>query len=262
MDKKAILDETLVILIIFLVVAGILIAFTYSFVTQSKKKGDIEVCRTSALAQSIELKTLGALNPTGSTTIPLDCPRRVIKIYDNKVEINGKKAKEYPIGKNYEDSVKKVFAEELRLCWYKLLEGKGLVFENPGTAFGDNNICLICSSMEFDVNSDNIHEIKEFINYLKENKIPKNPQTYFDYLAVAPKSKIKENYLKVGQFSDSGGDYLVPDILKNYEKYSMFFIGFKPTWAAEDLGDKNSFYTVTLSKEANVDAKICDIILN
>ena len=43
MDKKAILDETLVILIIFLVVAGILIAFTYSFVTQSKKKGDIEV---------------------------------------------------------------------------------------------------------------------------------------------------------------------------------------------------------------------------
>ena len=108
MDKKAVSPEIMVVLLAFIIVAIILLTFSGQLTSLFKEDADIETCRLSVLAQS-QTKLFG------KSIVPLDCPRRNLKIFENKVEINGKKSKKYEFNKLTADEVNHIAAEEMRL---------------------------------------------------------------------------------------------------------------------------------------------------
>ena len=186
MEGIGIVVSILAVLVVFLV----LFPFVNNINTKSKEKSDIETCRLSVLARE---KTKFA----GKTSVNLDCPRRQIIFYNNKVEINGKKDASYNF-KNLDDkTVNEVLAKELRLCWYKLGEGKVNGFDAP--LFIPNSpkklSCLICSEIKFDDSlSKNIFYGLE--EYLKNTKT--QGTTYWDYI-IKPQKVVKFRFNVVGK---------------------------------------------------------------
>ena len=114
---------TLVAIISVAVAAIILFAFSGELFAKGKNASDIEACRLSVIAQ-------GETKIAGKTLAALKCPRREIKLFDGKTELNGKKLS-YKFKDLNEEIVNKAVAEELRLCWYRMGEGKKIFSMNP-----------------------------------------------------------------------------------------------------------------------------------
>ena len=120
MDKKGISAEMMVVLLAFVIVAMILLAFSSRLKDLLIQDSDVETCRLSVLAQA-------QTKIAGKTIVPLECPRRLVKIFNDKAEINGKRSK-YQYKQLTNEQVNEIAAEELRLCWYMMAEGKRDVF--------------------------------------------------------------------------------------------------------------------------------------
>lgn len=262
MNKKA-MSETLVILLVFILVAILLISFGGKLVDLFKEDADIEACRLSVLAQS-QTKTLG------KSVVSLDCPRRIMKIYEDKVEIKtkdeikGKESKKYKFNKLTADEVNHIIAEELRLCWYKMAEGNRNVFEQS-YIFGGKSICLICAEIEFD------EKLKEksfegLADYLKSNKIPKVDMSYSDYLIRSQKDQYFLGGFPWTQYLPWGlGEGITSKIdeqkLNADQKYLIYFLAFKPNWLNEKLRAFESAYYIGLGKEDKLPTQ-CALSIN
>lgn len=258
MNKKAVSPEMLVILLAFVIGAMILLLFGSALAGQLKEDADLETCRLSVLAQS-QLKFVG------KSVVSLDCPRRNLKIYENKVEINGKKTKKYEFNKLTENELNRIVAEELRFCWHKMAEGNRDVFEQS-RIFGEDKTCLICTELEFDVSLGG-KSFGGLTDYLKLHKIPKAGATYYDYLV---KSQIENvpalvsGYIPWSQYSPWGyGTTQRPfeDKFDTNQKYIIYFLAFKPSWATEAIKAYTSAYYIGLGKEAKVTEE-CNILVN
>lgn len=256
MNKKAMSPEMLVILLVFVIGAMILFLFSSALAGQLKEDADIETCRLSVLAQS-QTKAFG------KSVVPLDCPRRNLKIFENKVEINRKKSKKYDFKKLTEEEVNPILAEELRLCWHKMAEGNRNLFEQSFYFGSGSNTCLICSEIEFDENQKGKY-FEGLVEYLKSNKIPKGDITYFDYIIRSQRNL----YLLWGrvpwtQYTPWGygtTDKISESKFDTNQKYSVYFLAFKPTWFEEKIEAFSSAYYIGLGKEDKLSVECAELV--
>ena len=141
--KKGIIGYgALATIILVLVVAFILLNWAGTFASILKKGSDIEVCRLSVLAQA-QTKLLG------QTPVSLKCSRRQVKLFNDKIEINGKKESKYEFKEVDDNIVNKLIAEELRLCWYMMGEGEINVFRQ-NIIVNTDTVCVVCAEISFD----------------------------------------------------------------------------------------------------------------
>lgn len=257
------MSETMVVLLAFILVAIVLLAFSTQLSDLFKGSSDIETCRLSVLAQAQTRKTpIGIDAPT--TLTPLKCPRRNIKIFENKVELNGKKTDAHKFKQANNDEVNHVAAEELRLCWYMLNEGKKNILENSRILGGDNT-CLICSEISFD---DKLKEkvfsgLEEYAN----SKKTKEGITYFEYLTRSQKNMIHsssgetyEKYYSIWSFGPSKEN--TEGKLLGNQKYAIYFAAYKPAWLLQKIpGTKSQVFYAGIGEENSI-AKQCDILAN
>lgn len=254
--KKGVWNH-LIEIILIIVVAFILIGGAQQLVGILKKGSDFETCRLSILAQA--QTKLG-----GSSFVPLKCERRKVEIFKDKVEINGRKESKYEFEELDENVVNKVVAEELRLCWYMAGEGKVNVFEQDISSGGEN-VCLICSEINFDKNVDRSRQFTGLLDYLKGNKIPDKDIQYFDYLINSQRNL----YLLWGRIpwtqynpwwygTTDNVDYTSFD---QTQRYVVYFLAWKPDWLNEKLRTYTSAYYIGLGKPEKI-TKDCRRLVN
>ncbi len=255
MKKAEMMFTTLVA--VFILVLGALVLFKYAGDLKSilTEDADIETCRLSVLAQS-QMKALG------KSVVPLDCPRRNLKIYSNKVEINGKKSSKYEFKEISTEDINFIFAEELRSCWYKMTEGNRDIFENS-IFYGVDNTCLICSEIEF---NDNLKG-KTFLGlslYLKSTKIPKTAVSYQDYLERPQRNLYLLNQIPWTQYLPWGigtTGRIFEDKISSDDKYLVYFLAYKPAAFAETTKALSIAYYIGLYKENGLKDQ-CSILVN
>lgn len=261
MNKKA--DaHTLVALLILILGALILFSFSGKLTNLLKEDADIETCRLSVLAQAQTRKTPGIGISTPGTLIPLDCPRRSLKIFEDKVEINGKKSNKYEFKKLTADEMNRIAAEELRLCWYKMAEGNKNIFEQSYLIEFKTDTCLICSEIEFDKNIKN-GPFEGLVDYLKSNKIPKGDVSYFYYL-VKPQSDTYIFYLPWTQWNPwlyGTSNQFTETNFNPRNKYVIYFLAFKPGWLPETAKAVTSAYYIGLGNEEKLKEE-CSTLVN
>ncbi|MDP3766223.1 MAG: hypothetical protein Q8R04_06955 [Nanoarchaeota archaeon] len=278
-EKKGIGYGIMAMILLVLVISGVLLSYTNSLAGILKKESNIEVCRLSALAQA---QTKFA----GQSPISLKCSRKEVKFFNNKVEIDGKKESKYEFNQLDDNSVNKVVAEELRLCWYMMGEGRVDVFrqdvvDEAVIYTSGENVCIICSEISFDSKANN-KRFSGLLDYLKSTKIPKDKVKedtyYFDYLIHSQ----RDRYLLWGnipwtQYTPDGWGTTdkisdnVEENIKQYtasssgfdtnENYIVYFLAWKPAWAQEKIGHTISAYYIGLGKPSKV-AKECRRLAN
>ncbi|MGV8150601.1 MAG: hypothetical protein ACP5NV_02630 [Candidatus Woesearchaeota archaeon] len=229
---------TIVTLIIVVVIAILLITLGYLIFTDYSGKGEIETCRLSVLTQSnTEVPIVGA------SPLSLECKKRFVNIYKNKVEIgtdpektsvvnvytsSGKK-KSFNTLNN--DIINSVVAEEMKTCWYQFGEAKINVFPNDESlteAGGDllgaeDDICFTCSEIKFE-NIPGI-EFSGLIDHLKNTNVPKTKYTYWDYFNQESLSEHTLQEYMEACYPDTVKDLWddKPFIFNSDETYSVIF---------------------------------------
>ena len=239
MGKKADLSvKTVVTLIILLLVASTLTIFAVIISKELKEDSDIEVCRLSILAQAQTRKLPGTGISTPKTLTPLDCPRRYIKIFDNKVEINEKKSKKYEFKKLTFNELNNILAEEMRLCWYKLGQGNTDLFEDSLIFSVTDKTCLVCTEIEFDSKLRG-QSFGGLLDFIKSKNIPKGDVSYFKYLTESQKNVYPLYGLSWDMYNPLG--YGISErepyesTINTDDTYSIYFLAHKPSWVLSFL---------------------------
>jgi hypothetical protein len=267
--KKGIGVSTLAVLILFLSIFLVLIAFTGGIKNFLQERSDVEVCRLSAIAQA---KT----KPAGLdvTKVSLKCPRRQVKFFEDRVEINGKRMRKYKFNKLDSNTVNKVVAEELRLCWYMMGEGELNVFR--ANLVVNENACVICSEIGFD-KSVGKQTFSGLVDFLKTEKIPNSDEYYIDYLVKSQRNM----YLTVPfvgllpwtqygpwgygttNFIEDESKRQKPDTTSfdTSKQYVIYFLGFKPGIVNSVLQAFDSAYYIGLGEPEKA-VKECQRIVN
>ncbi len=275
-SKRSLAYSQLAVIILILVATFILLNWAGLFSNLIKKGGDIEVCRLSVWAQA-QTKLMG------STPLKLNCDRRQVEFYNEKVEINGKEEAKFEFKQLSNDIVSKVIAEELRLCWYMMGEGETDVFEQAMLIGNPQSVCAICSEIIFDDKIDRNKKFAGLIDYLKSNKIQGKDMFYFDYLVRSQRNR----YLLWGNIAWSqytpwgwGTTNNLPQKaagensesnLKNYNNhgdlfdpqktYVIYFLSHKPNWAIEKTRAVTSSYYIGLGEPSKA-AIECERLVN
>ncbi len=218
-DKKAILVDTLMIVILAAVIAIIFLILAFYFKQALKTGGDIETCRLSVLA-----------NAKMKNTVGIDCPKNEINLGMKDFRDSGK------LG--VENAVKRELAEEMRLCWYKMGEGMITPFEDMDD-LKSRRYCVICSEISFDKDiSKKYPAITGFGEYLLRTPIrPGSDETsYTSYLSngikVLGDSVQKEDELERSKIDDkiyTDKTYLVVFSLSTEDIWK------RNTWAGSGL---------------------------
>lgn len=261
-SKKGILSEQTVLLVILVAAALVLFSGAIAFVNFFKSSSDLEACRLSVLAHE-QLKFVG------KSPISLDCPRREVEFFSNKVEIDGKKSKEYSFNEINEDVVNRVAADELASCWYKIGEGKVDVFDQEFIA-DKNHICLVCAEISF---KDKVKDstFSNLDNFLKKNTMQSSGITYHNYLTEGQRDKYINlgvvdinlpwtQYL--GGWRDASTNLVKEDQSFNTkERYVIYFLAFKPDWINVKLAAFTPAYYVGLGKTSKL-SRECNLLVN
>lgn len=258
MKKGFALVNTLIAVLILILGAFILYTFAGNLRGVLKEDAEIETCKLSVLVQA-------QTKVTGKSVVPLDCPRRNLKIFEDKVEINGERSKKYSFKELTSEDLNYIIAEELRLCWYKMAEGNKNIFEQS-TFFGQDQTCLVCAEIGFD---DKImgKSYGGLVEYLKSHKMPKSGLNYFEYLIKAQEKNVPSllygdipwtqytpwGYGTTKKFSE--------DRINGNEKYSIYFLAFKPAWVEEKIRAYTSAYYIGLGKDDKIREE-CSILVN
>lgn len=253
MDTKGISAEMMVVLLAFVIVAMILLAFSSQLKDLLIQDSDVEICRLSVLAQA-------QTKVAGKTIVPLDCPRRIVKIFNDKAEINSKRSK-YQYKQLTNEQVSEIIAEELRLCWYMMAEGKRNIFEQSYFFETKFNTCLICSEIEFDKSLKG-NSYSGLLEYLKL-KIPKGDISYLDYLTKA-QSDFYLGYIPWTQWNPffyGTSNKVIDTKIDSNQKYVIYFLAFKPAWLLQKTKAQTSAYYIGLGNEEKLSEE-CAILVN
>lgn len=159
MNKKAITQQELVLLIFVIAVAAVLAGGVYIYIKQMKAGAGIEGCRESILfQQEVAEETKETIKPK------IACPAPSIDV----------KSKE----KNEE---LRLIADQLKDCWYKSLGKANKMGYRWSFLYPDWDVCLVCS--EFALNQDIAPS--ELIDFLDIAKPKGSELTYREFLEDA-----------------------------------------------------------------------------
>lgn len=283
-NKKGLIEDVLAKVILVIAVALILFAIIGKFIGTIEGGGDIEICRLSVIAQS---KT----KFFGSSPVNLDCKRREVVFYNNYVKINGKPATEYKFNELDDYFVNKVLAEELRICWHQMGQGKIEVFRSDA-AYQAENVCVVCSEISFD-QSVKKEKFEGLIDFLKTTPLPntkkEDKKYYYNYLQESQKSI----YIRLGVnnplpwtnhivswVKEGTTDRIHDQPIQKEKRYVVWFLGWKPGAWNEDLAAFSSAYYIGITepqeliksviidekmdpnKKNNQEKMICDRLVN
>jgi hypothetical protein len=171
LKRGTILQEKVIGIIIFIIVAAIIIGLIIYENNSNKNIIDKETCHKSVLKRSNYFMRSGDFKPVD--LFPLKC-----------------QAEEINIKTTNEEEIKKTIANAMYDCWWMLGEGKIDFFSEESfydmteTPWGVNRVnCLICSTINFEdrVKKENIQV--DLATFLQERKIPLKNLTYIDYFA-------------------------------------------------------------------------------
>jgi len=258
LKKRAVAMPFLVILVLALVILLSMGPLSSTIVSTLKRGSDVEKCRISAIAQS---KTKVA----GTSIISLKCPRRQLTFYDNRVVVNGKMMRKYDFDKLDDETVNKIIAEELRLCWYKMGEGEYDVFKQ--NIIAHDKVCVVCTEIDFD------EDVKQekflgLVDYLEKETMPNSKLTYQKYLVKSQENMYVQlpggiqvfwtqvitswlgiygttNLIQKG-FDPKEESKKTP--FEKSKKYIVYFLGFKPGKYNEIVSAYDSAYYIGLGE--------------
>lgn len=175
------------------------------------------ICRLSI--EKAHYSKFGVM-PEGFVANKLDCLRKYVTFYKDKIEANveGEKFKLKPEYEELSENViKKGIAEELANCWYMVGEGNYKPFDQK--LMSDGGIgCIVCSIINFDKGLPKEFQNRKIIGlieFLKDNNRIGKKTKYYDYL-VAPK------YVK---------------IIKPFSFYKLKKVGEEPALEIDDIGE-------------------------
>lgn len=156
--------------IILFLIAAIVLFFLFSPVFDYfLGKSDEEICRVSVLAA-------GKARIMGQSFSSIECPAKEVEIERPDV---------YESGGVNEEKIKEIFAEEMRICWWKMGEGKLEMFSEE-EALGRRNVCVICSRVSVDESvQSEVMDVEGFFDFLEETNLPGNSSmSYADYMTI------------------------------------------------------------------------------
>jgi hypothetical protein len=182
-SKKAIESKILVSIIILLIGFFIVALFFYNIPWEDEI--DKEACHTSVIAR---MSIPDSLINSAKDLVPLNCKTKKICITDKNF---GKGNCENNFGKDFitlrldekdkENQIKSFLAQEIAECWNIMGEGKGRLFRDD--SYFEEVTCVVYSIIDFD---DTVLKetktIKNFKDYLFENKVPNSNQYYSQFL--------------------------------------------------------------------------------
>ncbi|MGV8172328.1 MAG: hypothetical protein ACP5OA_06575 [Candidatus Woesearchaeota archaeon] len=181
----------LVVLILIIAGAIVIYAFIAKFVGKSTYEEAINTCRFSVIAQSAT-----ELGPSGSgwkSPLDINCEKRYISFYNTKVMmgLSPTNMKLLPISMNgqrmtkfrslTEYAVYQVIAEEMRICKFEFADGKVEIFTNDEKTFDTQNVCFVCSEINFE-DTVNQRVLEDFREFTEKTRISNDDKTYFEYL--------------------------------------------------------------------------------
>lgn len=102
--------------------------------------------------------------------------------------------------------IKKKVADEMALCYNNFGNGAKDLFANR-----DNRFCVICSRISF--KEENV-QVNDFVKYLSNTKVPRNEETYLEYLA--PETNIEAKHAEINSQTQ--------DYLSTKQDYGVVFI--------------------------------------
>ena len=190
--------KVLVLLILAAVVAVIFVMMMIQIKKGLDRQGSADTCRTSLLLNA-KIRTMDKWELTA-----VDCPKTKMDIGMKELEKKNKKSTEM--------AIKRLFAEELKMCWYK--GGRGNITAFPESMLQDDLFCMICSEITFkdDVYESLVEEkgdakVVGFQDYLKDTPYmlaADETNTYLEYLT---NNNMQHDY----ELKDNIGGRDIPD---------------------------------------------------
>jgi len=166
-NKRAMAESALALLIIAIITMGVLGVFVYKYTERQSCIQKVELCKMSITVVSAYKKALGIDQVLSIVEPKIDCP---ICVPDSSGNIKNKEEKE----------TMQEIANHLRWCWYKTTGQNNLA---GGTAEGQIQFCTVCS--EFKTAQE--ISIINLLSFLREKKINTGPgagETYQQYLST------------------------------------------------------------------------------
>ena len=275
MKRKRSELNTVVTLIIILFCAILSFFVIQKIVTTYSGKTPIDICRLSVLTQA-ETARIPAISGEKSP-FSIDCDTRYVHFYNDRVETgykidktspmeimyNGKKVKEF--GSLNEYIVNQVIAEEMRICYYQFGAGKLHVFDN--SIYGNNDVCFICSQIDFkDVpNTIPQRQYTGLMEYFNKTYIKNEKMTYFQYFNQNGVSIPWKTFVeRIGNINIDTTETYAVIFTKQDRRLGVLItqgllsvVGVSPTGSSSAL---NSYYVYALPAKSINDR--CDVIAN
>ena len=206
LDKRAALGDRLNDIILVIIVAILLLGVFVGIKSFVEENSETESCRISVLASGIaEIKDVSGIN----------CPKDIQEITLKDL----KTTRKHP---TKEDRAKRIIAEHLDECWFKMGEGATTPYTR-NVLLSNVNYCVVCSEITFDQNAqDELRSINNLRGFLENEKLGSG--TYFDYLYVPINPDLTEVFENVNFPAYSTKDKLI-----------VFYSAFKPTAGAKYL---------------------------
>jgi len=194
MNKKSLVLGSLTMIILILVIFGAITMIVFYSWKFMDKQSDREICKLSLLAAT-KTKAIGA----GDPVFRVDCKRHRLEIKYKDVKGDGKVD---------EEKVFRILQKELYECYTmipELLWNK----ERPFSSLGPdpwtewqyrNNICLICSLIEFEDKVTSYAEngkIEGFNEWLYKTPVPGLQQNFFELATGTKKGDELESMVKM-----------------------------------------------------------------
>ena len=293
MNKKGVMSWVVGVIFV-LVVAMILIPLTGKIIGFIRGTGEEGTCTASA---QLSAKT----RVGGIEVIQLNCPMKLVEVTmedlsaeivkaqnelkrineynsknpENKIKVeyfnnpDSKKLKEYVLDKK--------IAEEMRMCWSKLGEGKLELFSAwynpiegvstpwidwlPGLKDRAPVTCVICSRIRFDekIQKEYTNDITSINEWLKINTVPKREITYYDYLI----DEVHDQYIFKPEWKFKTTEpQAVVFARMNYNKLEGFFKGVLDGFNIIDVGKVQQGVDVLYLMNYDKAGEYCDYLAN
>lgn len=211
LHRRALTESTLVGLVIILVVSVLLTAGVVKWAHSMNQGGDLEKCRLSVLAAS-QAKILG------KAALSIDCPRKDLTIKPEDVKVDNALS---------DDSVKKMLAEEITSCWYKMSGDSQINPYDQDWFLTTRSVCLVCAEIGFDKElQEKIPKVENFRSFLER-------EGYLDKNKMGGKLSYMTNYVVI-TYVDTTNKAEIVDFIDTSKKYYLVYLTFSSQWFFED----------------------------
>jgi len=261
--------STVVKVIILLITVAILFPFIKGIVEWIYNSNPDQACSLSVIKHAASKEA----TLTGAKGSDMNCPRKQIVFYNDKVEIDDDKIRvQSAVGEKRSSSFKslnsyivnQVMADELVSCYKKMGKGNLNVF-NQKIFWMDLDIfnvdrvpCMICSEVNFkgfDIPMD-----FEGLEYYLKTEDMNSDTKYYDFLAQKSYLLERLNPIKFTKVYRSFGENTEYE-LSTDKSYTVIFAAGKTTKAKEWTDSDENYYSTHILKTEEI-AKTCSFIYN